>query len=547
MLFQSCRELASQVAQLLVVRASGHLLDSEREFPLWEISNSELRSYLEIGVGGVILLGGHILELEVRCKSLQDYSSGKILLCADIEEGLGQRFKGGTSLIPPMGLGEIYKKDPKKALIFAKEYGICVGRQARLCGLNWVLAPVCDINTNPANPVINLRAWGEEPFTVSALATAFHKGLVSQGVLSCAKHFPGHGDADIDSHLELPIINHPIKRIRDLELIPFRTLIKEGVSSVMAGHLLFPKLDSQNPATFSKNILINLLRKELGFEGIVVTDALMMGAITKYCGEGEAAVLAFEAGADVLMMPRSPEVAIQSICDALLSGRVPNSRLEEALQRRNQALEKINFSSKKNKSFFFENPSLENDNENYLKNKLVFETLKSSCQKKIEKVVNGINFISIDDLPKSQILTKNAPALSIPSSSGFRSLICHPYAVSPWKDDKLNPLDIDRLGEVPIFLQIFSRGNPFVGANFQEERWNQAIQQLQRQQLLVGLAFYGSQYLFSDLTKLLDPSIPFSYSPGQMPDAQERALAMLFESRHMNNEIKDFNLTDFTD
>jgi len=296
-------ELRESVARLLVVRASGHATDRQRRYPRWELSNHELEQLLGAGVGGVILLGGTATELQQRCRTLQRWAGQPILLCADVEEGVGQRFEGASWLVPPMALGRLYRSDPKQAIQLAENYGRCSGNQAKRCGLNWVLAPVCDVNSNPDNPVINVRAWGEDPDAVGELTGAFQRGLAATGVLGCAKHFPGHGDTATDSHLELPLLPHRRERLENLELQPFRSLIQAGVSSVMTAHLLIPALDEQWPATLSANVLTTLLRVDLGFKGLVVTDALVMEAIAARYGAGEAAVLAFAAGADLILMP----------------------------------------------------------------------------------------------------------------------------------------------------------------------------------------------------------------------------------------------------
>ncbi len=259
---QEYLELKKKVAELFVVRASGHALDSLRQFPAWELSNQELKNLLREGVGGVILYGGNVNEIQERTSELLGFSDKPIFFCADVEEGVGQRFAGGSFLPPPLALGLRYLEDPESALRLAEEYGHCVGNQARCCGLNWVLAPVCDVNSNPLNPVINMRAWGTEPEIASALACAFHKGIISQGVMSCAKHFPGHGDTRVDSHLELPILENDLEQLEKRELIPFQSLINAGVNSVMTAHVLFNKIDHTYPATFSKKFLLICFEKK---------------------------------------------------------------------------------------------------------------------------------------------------------------------------------------------------------------------------------------------------------------------------------------------
>ena len=331
-------ELRRLAATLLVVRASGHLADDQRRYPLWEHDNGTLQALLAEGVGGVIFLGGAAAELRLRTRQLASWADQALLLCADVEEGVGQRFAGASWLPPPLGVGLIHSRAPAVARDLAERYGRCTGREARALGLNWVLGPVCDVNNNPDNPVINVRAWGEDPATAGALAAAFLRGAQAEGVLCCAKHFPGHGDTSSDSHLELPLLAHSRERLERIELPPFRQAIAAGVASVMTAHLLLPSLDPDLPATLSPAVLSQLLRQELGFDGLVVTDALVMEAISGHYGAGEAAVLALEAGADLVLMPADADAALEAIVAAIGAGRLSEERIEASLERRRRAL-----------------------------------------------------------------------------------------------------------------------------------------------------------------------------------------------------------------
>jgi beta-N-acetylhexosaminidase/beta-glucosidase len=556
-------ELREAVARLLVVRASGHATDRQRRYPRWELSNHELEQLLGAGVGGVILLGGTATELQQRCRTFQRWARQPILLCADVEEGVGQRFEGASWLVPPMALGRLHRRAPRQAVELAENYGRCCGNQAKRCGLNWVLAPVCDVNNNPDNPVINVRAWGEDPNTVGELTGAFQRGLAASGVLGCAKHFPGHGDTASDSHLELPLLQHSRERLESLELQPFRTLIQAGVSSVMTAHLLIPALDEQWPATLSANVLTRLLRDDLGFKGLVVTDALVMEAIAARYGAGEAAVLAFAAGADLILMPADAVAAIDALCDALLSGRVPMARLHDSLNRREAALQSIQrpLDSSDNEH------TIETAEERTLSLELVKQSLEIASPAFANELtqpnessqanpIEVINLIRVDGVLPCPVLPADAPAILLPKALGFQSLVSHPLGISPWANpaDPAAPLALDRLGEGPLLLQLFVRGNPFQANRSAREPWTDAIKQLIGLNRLFGLAVYGSPYVWEALSALLPRSIPAAYSPGQMPDAQQELLQQLLQQLKQHRLNPDpasapstFGINEFTD
>ena len=523
--------LQQQVAELLVVRASGHLDDQQRRYPQWELSNSELQRLLKAGVGGVILLGGSAVELQQRTRQLQNWSDQQLLFCADVEEGVGQRFEGMSWLVPPLALGRLHPNDPDQAISLAERYGHCTADQARRCGLNWVLGPVCDVNNNPANPVINVRAWGEDPTTVGALAAAFQRGLSRGGVLGCAKHFPGHGDTSSDSHLDLPVLLHSRERLEQLEFPPFREAIAAGVDSVMTAHLLLPLLDPEQPSTLSSIVLTDLLRGALGFNGLVVTDALVMEAITARHGPADAAVLAFEAGADLILMPADADAAISGISQAITQGRIPIQRLHDALRRRRKALAKVQPSSP--------GLPLPTPAERELEQRLVAASLEQSFTAPIPPGA-GINLIRVDAAWPCPALNGSAPALRLPEQHGYRSVVVHGFGVSPWQDDPGAPLALERLGDGPILLQLFLRGNPFRGERDHQEPWCAAVQQLQRLDRLAGLIVYGSPYLWENLRAVLRPSIPAAFSPGQMPEAQRQLLSRLLQRHSDSPQSRDF-------
>ena len=535
-------------ASLVVVRASGQLGDAQRRYPQWELSNAELQRLLAAGVGGVILLGGSATELRLRCAQLGRWGGQPLLLCADVEEGVGQRFPGASWLVPPLGLGMLHSRDRQRALHLAERYGRCTGREARALGLNWVLAPVCDVNNNPANPVINVRAWAEQPAAAAELVAAFCRGLQAEGVLGCAKHFPGHGDTSSDSHLELPLLPHDRQRLEAIELPPFRAAIAAGVATVMTAHLLLPALDPQRPATLSAAVLTGLLRQELGFNGLVVTDALMMEAISASYGPGEAAVLALEAGADLVLMPADADAAIAALVAAVQGGRLNRERLEASAQRRRTALERLAIGPLEPLQPIEAIEPLEPDST------LALELIEACGIRRGLGMVGpglvgtglgngpGLNLVRLDDSLAAPFLPSDSPALALAERAGYRSLLLERRSPSPWSDNPQAPLDLARLGlaglnlaepqlanreELPVLLQLFVRGNPFRGSAGGGEPWAAVVGQLQRAKRLAGLVVYGSPYLWQELEPLLDAATPAVYCPGQMPLAQTWALQSL--------------------
>jgi beta-glucosidase len=529
-------DLGRLIAELLVVRASGFLGDHQRRYPRWELANAELQNLLELGLGGVILLGGSCAEVGLRTQQLRQWAGHPLLLCADVEEGVGQRFEGATWLVPPLALGQLHRSDPQRAMALAERYGRCTGLDAQALGLNWVLGPVCDVNNNPANPVINVRAWGETPQTASNLAAAFTRGVQATGVLACAKHFPGHGDTSSDSHLELPVIGHNRERLDAVELPPFQAVIAEGVAAVMTAHLMLSALDPERPATLSRPVLTGLLRQELGFDGLIVTDALVMEAIAGRYGAGEAAVLALEAGADLVLMPADARGALVAIETAVAAGRISENQLRRSAERRHKALAQAPNGNER-EAMQVPGPAVTPDGALALE--LVQATLEVQGAPWIPSN-SGVNLVRCDNALSAPFLPLTAPALGIPEAAGLATCLIEARSPSPWSGDPQAPLALDRLPDGPVLLQLFVRGNPFRGSASAGEPWPEVIRQLQAAQRLAGVVVYGSPYLWKSLQAALNAGVAAAYSPGQMPFAQQKALEAILTS-------KQSSPTDFTD
>ncbi len=269
----------------------------------------------------------------VLANQLQSKSKLPLLIGADFERGTAMRYDEGTSF--PTAMAVAAAGNPRDAYIMGKITTL----EARATGVHWVYAPDSDVNNNPGNPIINTRSFGENPQRVAEFVSAFVKGVEDNGGLATAKHFPGHGDTAADSHIDLPVIRANRERLERLELVPFRAAISSGVSSVMTGHLSVPAIepDLNTPATLSQNILTGLLRKELGYQGLIVTDAMEMGGITVRYAPGEAAVRAVAAGADCVLMSPVPDAAFEALQGAVKSGRISKERLDESVRRILQA------------------------------------------------------------------------------------------------------------------------------------------------------------------------------------------------------------------
>jgi beta-N-acetylhexosaminidase len=299
------------------------------------------RMILDHGIGGVIVSVGSPTEVAVKLNALQELSSVPLLVGADLETGAGFRFRspvtlpglielGGATDFPPlMALGAT--RDPR----LAYDMGRVTAVEARAVGVHLPFAPVLDVNNNPDNPVINVRSFGEDPARVAELGAAFVRGIQEWGGMATGKHFPGHGDTDVDSHVDLPVVRVDRARLDSLELVPFRAAIEAGMGGIMTAHLAVPQVTGGAgvPATLSGNVLTALLRESLGFQGIIVTDALDMAAIDRRFPRGEAAVMALEAGADLLLMPPDVGVAVRAVVGAVEAGRIPEARLDASVLR----------------------------------------------------------------------------------------------------------------------------------------------------------------------------------------------------------------------
>lgn len=291
-------------------------------------SKATIRRYVNTeGVGGLLFSGGPLADYAGMIAYAQQQATVPLLITFDGEWGLSMRIPGTPRFPKNMALGAISDYS------LLREYGLEMARECKLLGVEVNFAPDADVNVNPSNPVIGIRSFGENPQRVAQAVAAYSAGLEEGGVQAVAKHFPGHGDTDVDSHKALPVVNHSRAMMDSTDLVPFRDFINSGRSGVMVGHIDVPAIDaSKSPASMSKKVITNLLRKDLGFEGLVYTDALAMKGAVDPQGR-TAALAALSAGADVLLNPKGVGDAIESIVKAVKAGKISRKEIETHCKR----------------------------------------------------------------------------------------------------------------------------------------------------------------------------------------------------------------------
>ena len=320
--------LQDRAGQVLMVRAFGKYYPADAETRL------DLTALVDdLALGGVILFRSQAYEATALLDDLQVASAKAghltLLVAADFEWGAGFRIEGAVPFPTAMAVGATYDAST------AEWMGAASARDARALGIHWIFAPVADVNVNPRNPVINVRAFGEDPQHVGGMVAAFVRGAQGGGVLATAKHFPGHGDTAVDSHIALPVLGHDSERLQAVELAPFRAAIEAGVASIMTAHMAVPAFTADRwlPATLSRAVLTDLLRTQLRFEGLVVTDAMEMGGISRRWWSGQAAVEALVAGADMVLLSPNPRAVHAAVVRAVERGALSEQRLDDAVRR----------------------------------------------------------------------------------------------------------------------------------------------------------------------------------------------------------------------
>jgi beta-glucosidase-like glycosyl hydrolase len=287
---------------------------------------------LELGVGGFIIFGGHAESVRRLTTDLSRRAERPLLLASDLERGAGQQVEGLTEFPPPLALAAL--GDPG----VARWAGAVTAQEARAVGINWVFAPVADLDVLPENPIVQTRAFGHDPQRVATLVRNWIEGCQAAGALACAKHYPGHGRTAVDSHISLPAVDASRDVLTASDMVPFSVAADCGVAAMMTAHVAYPALDASGaPATLSRGIMDGL-RHSLGFDGLVVTDALIMDGALVGRRESDAAVEAVQSGVDLLLYPKDPRRVRDALVSALEGGALTRERIEEALRRYERAV-----------------------------------------------------------------------------------------------------------------------------------------------------------------------------------------------------------------
>jgi beta-N-acetylhexosaminidase len=339
--------VGEKIGQLIHVGLNARFANQDSEF-----FKDLKRHVVENRIGGIIFFGAPIYETVHLANRMQALAEIPLLISLDAETGVGMRFGDAVNFPWAMAVAATGNAE------YARKIGVVTAREAKAMGIMHVYSPVLDVNNNADNPVINVRSFGEDPNDVARFGVAFIQGVQSQGVLATAKHFPGHGDTNVDSHRGLPIIDHSRASLDKTELLPFRKAVEAGVGSIMIAHIGLPQIDAEEikplkesiqgdaeagaeivnqkatiPATLSAKIQTDILRKEMGFDGLIVSDAMSMSGLTLYFTQEEAGVRAFLAGTDILEKPADVDAMLRGLRDAVKSGRISEARLNESVRK----------------------------------------------------------------------------------------------------------------------------------------------------------------------------------------------------------------------
>jgi beta-N-acetylhexosaminidase len=511
--------LDEKIGQLIVPAVIGMFLSQDSD-----TFRQMARDVTEFHVGGYHMLGEvnglhEPVGVALLLNHLQELAKVPLLITADFEGGVGIRYIGATRLPRAMAVGAT--GDPEMAALA----GRITGEEARALGFQVNFYPDVDVNNNARNPIINIRSFGGDPALVSRMARGYIRGLQGAGVMATAKHFPGHGDTSTDSHLELPVVDVDRARLNAIELPPFKAAIEEGVGAIMSAHIALPRVEEDKvPATLSPKMLDGLLRKEMKFKGLIFTDALNMRGVAAHYSDQDAAVRAVKAGADILLYPPSVEHAFDGVKQAVQSGEIPESRIDESVRRILQA--KANLGLDKNRFTDI------NKIDRLLGTTEHLQAAQRIIDSAITLVRDNRNVLPLHLAPEQRVLDITVVDNSdgwrdgSPGRTFFNGLSKrHPNSASVYVTDKTSFFELELIRKLASFADViivnsFIRVAAYKGSVDLSDGELNLLKQLSSMNKPFAFILYGSPYLLSFVPELPSYVLAYEYYPA----AEEGAL-----------------------
>lgn len=446
--------LQKKLYQLIISRLDGHKI-SLQEY------RDKIISLVHNDIGGFILFGGVRQDIKKFIEELQSIAEIPLFIAADIERGVGQQIKGSTNFPCQMAVTASIDKNKDGDISILENMIRAISDESIDIGINMPLIPVMDVNKNPANPIICTRAFSDRPEMVAWFGSRFIKTMQKSGLICCAKHFPGHGDTSIDSHISLPVINKTKTDLMREDIIPFIEAIKSNVNSIMIGHLRVPELDSK-PASLSKKIITDLLKKDIGFKGLVLTDALNMHALKDF---GQVSAVCISAGADILLHPADIDTTVKELLKAVKAKEIGEEQIDNALRNIFEAKRRLRDIKKSEVDYIFHETISKQITD------MSITLIKSKPGILPIKDFNKVQIVSVgdEDIYKSSLL-KNYLNSEIPNTKPDYSIFAIFTSVSAWKgssgisDEERQR--INQLIEKSRNSIVISFGSPYVLSHF---------------------------------------------------------------------------------
>ncbi|HMG32544.1 MAG TPA: glycoside hydrolase family 3 N-terminal domain-containing protein [Blastocatellia bacterium] len=505
--------LDEKIGQLIVPAVVGMFLGQDSD-----TYKQIARDIIEFHVGGYHMLGeaNYLHEpagVALLINHLQQLAKVPLWITADFEGGVGARYLGATRLPRAMAIGAT--GDPESAATA----GRIAGEEARALGFQVNFYPVVDVNNNPRNPIINIRSFGSDPALVSRMAQAYIRGLQSANVMATAKHFPGHGDTSTDSHMELPVVDVDRSRLESVELPPFKAAVQAGVGGVMSAHIALPQIEPDRvPATLSARMLTGVLREELNFRGVIFTDALNMRGVAAHYSDGDAAVRALKAGADVLLYPANVEKAFLGVKRAVQSGEVSESRIDDSVRRILAAKAKLGL----DKNRFSDLDKLDRVLGSSEHQRAAQQIMDSA----ITLVRDNRDVLPLKLSPNYRVLaltiTDNSEGWreNSPGKTFLAGLIKrHPRTASVYVTDRTPAAELEVINKLAAFSDVvivnaFIKVAAYKGSIDLSEAELNLLKQLSALNKPFAFILYGSPYLISFVPELPSYILVYEYYPG---------------------------------